>query len=202
MRKRFVLLVGLVLSLAAAAPAFAQSRIATVDLSQLFDNYWKTKEAEAALKKRASELEQDHKNMMDELRKHSEEYQKLLASASDQAVSEEERERRKQSAEAKLKQMRDLQDSIAQFERQARATIEEQRNRMRNNLLGEIRTAVQSRARVAGYTLVIDVSARSAQNTPIVLYNSGDNDITQAVLEQLNLNAPNPATGSGTQKAR
>jgi len=197
-----VLLVGLVLSLAAAAPAFAQSRIATVDLSQLFDNYWKTKEAEAALKKRASELEQDHKNMMDELRKHSEEYQKLLASASDQAVSEEERERRKQSAEAKLKQMRDLQDSIAQFERQARATIEEQRNRMRNNLLGEIRTAVQSRARVAGYTLVIDVSARSAQNTPIVLYNSGDNDITQAVLEQLNLNAPNPATGSGTQKAR
>jgi len=202
MRKRFVLLVGLVLSLAAAAPAFAQSRIATVDLSQLFDNYWKTKEAEAALKKRASELEQDHKNMMDELRKHSEEYQKLLASASDQAVSEEERERRKQSAEAKLKQMRDLQDSIAQFERQARATIEEQRNRMRNNLLGEIRTAVQSRARVAGYTLVIDVSARSAQNTPIVLYNSGDNDITQAVLEQLNLSAPNPATGSGTQKAR
>ncbi|MGA4644026.1 OmpH family outer membrane protein [Limisphaera sp. 4302-co] len=202
MRKRFVLLVSLVMSLAAAAPAFAQSRIATVDLSQLFDNYWKTKEAEAALKKRASELEQDHKNMMDELRKHSEEYQKLLASASDQAVSEEERERRKQSAEAKLKQMRDLQDSIAQFERQARATIEEQRNRMRNNLLGEIRTAVQSRARVAGYTLVIDVSARSAQNTPIVLYNSGDNDITQAVLEQLNLNAPTPATGSGTQKAR
>jgi len=202
MRKRFVLLVGLVLSLAAAAPAFAQSRIATVDLSQLFDNYWKTKEAEAALKKRASELEQDHKNMMDELRKHSEEYQKLLASASDQAVSEEERERRKQSAEAKLKQMRDLQDSIAQFERQARATIEEQRNRMRNNLLGEIRTAVQSRARIAGYTLVIDVSARSAQNTPIVLYNSGDNDITQAVLEQLNLNAPNPSTGSGAQKAR
>jgi len=197
-----VLLVGLVLSLAAAAPAFAQSRIATVDLSQLFDNYWKTKEAEAALKKRASELEQDHKNMMDELRKHSEEYQKLLASASDQAVSEEERERRKQSAEAKLKQMRDLQDSIAQFERQARATIEEQRNRMRNNLLGEIRTAVQSRARIAGYTLVIDVSARSAQNTPIVLYNSGDNDITQAVLEQLNLNAPNPSTGSGAQKAR
>lgn len=182
-----------------AASALAQGRIATVNLNQLFDNYWKTKEAEAALKKRASDLEQDHRSMLEELRKHSEEYQKLLASASDQAVSEEERERRKQSAEAKLKQMRDLQESIAQFERQARATIDEQRNRMRNNLLGEIRTAVQSRARAAGYSLVLDVSASSAQNTPIVLYSSGDNDITQAVLDQLNLNAPASATGTSSR---
>lgn len=199
MTKRLASLFALVVSMGLAASALGQGRIATVDLNHLFDNYWKTKEAEAALKKRASDLEQDHRSMLEELRKHSEEYQKLLASASDQAVSEEERERRKQSAEAKLKQMRDLQESIAQFERQARATIDEQRNRMRNNLLGEIRTAVQSRARAAGYSLVLDVSARSAQNTPIVLYSSGDNDITQAVLDQLNLNAPASATGTSSR---
>lgn len=199
MTKRLASLFAVLVSMGLAASALGQGRIATVDLNQLFDNYWKTREAEAALKKRASDLEQDHRSMLEELRKHSEEYQKLLASASDQAVSEEERERRKQSAEAKLKQMRDLQESIAQFERQARATIDEQRNRMRNNLLGEIRTAVQSRARAAGYSLVLDVSARSAQNTPIVLYSSGDNDITQAVLDQLNLNAPASATGTSSR---
>jgi outer membrane protein len=199
MTNRLASLFAVLVSMGLAASALAQGRIATVDLNQLFDNYWKTREAEAALKKRASDLEQDHRSMLEELRKHSEEYQKLLASASDQAVSEEERERRKQSAEAKLKQMRDLQESIAQFERQARATIDEQRNRMRNNLLGEIRTAVQSRARAAGYSLVLDVSARSAQNTPIVLYSSGDNDITQAVLDQLNLNAPASATGTSSR---
>jgi outer membrane protein len=199
MTKRLASLFALVVSMGLAASALGQGRIATVDLNHLFDNYWKTREAEAALKKRASDLEQDHRSMLEELRKHSEEYQRLLASATDQAVSEEERERRKQSAEAKLKQMRDLQESIAQFERQARATIDEQRNRMRNNLLGEIRTAVQSRARAAGYSLVLDVSARSAQNTPIVLYSSGDNDITQAVLDQLNLNAPASATGTSSR---
>jgi outer membrane protein len=199
MTNRLASLFAVLVSMGLAASALGQGRIATVDLNHLFDNYWKTREAEAALKKRASDLEQDHRSMLEELRKHSEEYQKLLASASDQAVSEEERERRKQSAEAKLKQMRDLQESIAQFERQARATIDEQRNRMRNNLLGEIRTAVQSRARASGYSLVLDVSARSAQNTPIVLYSSGDNDITQAVLDQLNLNAPASATGTSSR---
>jgi outer membrane protein len=183
-----------------AAPGAAQGRVATVDLTRVFDNYWKTKEAEATLKKRGAELEQEHKSMIEELRKHNEEYQRLLASATDQAVSDEERERRKQSAEAKLKQMRELQESIAQYERQARATIEEQRNRMRNNLLSEIRTVIQSRAKSAGYALVIDISADSARNTPIVLYHSGDNDITQAVLDQLNLNAPGAAAAPSTRR--
>lgn len=202
MMKRWLLIVLFLLGNGALLTGVAQGRIATVDLNRIFDNYWKTKEAEAALKKRASDLEQDHRSMMEELRKHSEEYQKLLASASDQAVSEEERERRKQGAEAKLKQMRDLQESIAQFERQARATIDEQRNRMRNNLLGEIRTAIQSRARAAGYALVLDVSADSLRNTPIVLYNSGDNDLTQAVLDQLNLNAPTSTPAAQGTPAR
>ena len=183
-----------------AAPVAAQGRIATVDLTRVFDNYWKTKEAEATLKKRGAELEQEHRGMIEELRKHNEEYQRLLASAGDQAVSEEERERRKQSAEAKLKQMRELQESIAQYERQARATIEEQRNRMRNNLLSEIRTVIQSRAKSAGYALVIDISADSARNTPVVLYHSGDNDITQAVLDQLNLNAPGAGPAPSTKR--
>jgi len=183
-----------------AATGAAQGRVATVDLTRVFDNYWKTKEAEATLKKRGAELEQEHKSMIEELRKHNEEYQRLLASATDQAVSDEERERRKQSAEAKLKQMRELQESIAQYERQARATIEEQRNRMRNNLLSEIRTVIQSRAKSAGYALVIDISADSARNTPIVLYHSGDNDITQAVLDQLNLNAPGAAAAPSTRR--
>ncbi|MCS7089515.1 MAG: OmpH family outer membrane protein [Verrucomicrobiota bacterium] len=202
MMKRLVLVLVLLLGPGALPSAVAQGRIATVDLNRIFDNYWKTKEAEAALKKRAADLEQDHRSMMDELRKHNEEYQKLLSSASDQAVSEEERDRRKQNAEAKLKQMRELQESIAQFERQARATIDEQRNRMRNNLLGEIRTAIQSRARAAGYALVLDISADSLRNTPIVLYHSGDNDITQAVLDQLNLNAPTSTPTTSTPPAK
>ena len=182
-----------------ALSASAQGRIATVDLGKIFDGYWKTKQAEAALKDRAADLEKEHKGMVEDYKKGPEEYQKLLASANDQAVSAEEREKRKQSAETRLKGMKDLQETIAQFERQARSTLDEQRLRMRNNLLGEIRTAINSKAKSASYALVLDTAAESAKNTPVILYTSGDNDITEAVLQQLNLTAP-PEAAKPTEK--
>lgn len=173
-----------------ALSAAAQGRIATVDLGKIFDGYWKTKQAEAALKDRATDLEKEHKGMIDDYKKRNEEYQKLLADANDQAVSAEEREKRKKNAETKLKEMKDLQETVAQFERQARTTLDEQKMRMRNNLLGEIRTAINSKAKSVGYALVLDTAAESAKNTPVLLYSNGDNDMTDAVIQQLNVTAP------------
>lgn len=170
--------------------ASAQVRIATVDLSKLFDGYWKTKQAEAALKDRVAELEKEAKAMGEDLKKGNEEYQKLLMSANDQAVSSDEREKRKKNAETKLKELKELQEALGQFERQARTTLDEQRLRLRNNLLGDIKLALNSKAKSAGYALVLDTSAESVKNTPVVLYSSGDNDLTDAVLQQINATAP------------
>ena len=83
--------------------AWAQGRIATVDLRKLFDNYWKTKQADASLKDRAADIEKDHKAMIEEWKKAKDEYQTLLADANNQALSIEERDKRKKSAEEKFK---------------------------------------------------------------------------------------------------
>ncbi len=178
-----------------ALSASAQTRLATVDLGKVFDNYWKTKQAEAALKDRGADLEKEHKGMVEDFKKGNEEYQKLLASANDQAVSTEERDKRKKNAETKLKELKDLQETIAQYERQARVTLDEQRVRMRKNLIEEIKVAVSSKAKASGYTLVLDKDAISAANNPVFLYTSNDSDITDTVLEQLNVTAPKEASG-------
>ena len=170
--------------------ALAQTRIATVDLRKLFDGYWKTKQADAALKDRAADLDKEFKSLGDDYKKTGEEYQKLLASANDQAVSAEERDKRKQSAEAKLKEIKEKQETMGQFERQARSTLDEQRRRMRETILGEIRTQLNAKAKTAGYGLVVDSAAESVNNTPVFLYNNGENDMTDDVLKQLNLGAP------------
>ena len=170
--------------------ALAQTRIATVDLRKLFDGYWKTKQADAALKDRAADLDKEFKSLGDDYKKTGEEYQKLLASANDQAVSAEERDKRKQSAEAKLKEIKEKQETMGQFERQARSTLDEQRRRMRETILGEIRTQLNAKAKTAGYGLVVDSAAESINNTPVFLYNNGENDMTDDVLKQLNLGAP------------
>ena len=184
-----------------AGSAWGQGRIATVDLRKLFDNYWKTKQADAALKDRAADIEKEHKNMLEDWKKAKEDYQSLLTEANNQTLSLEEREKRKKSAEDKFKQIKDSEDQIAQYERQARTTLDEQRKRMRDSIVEEIRTTVNGKAKAAGYALVIDTMADSANNTPVVLYSNNENDMTQVVLSQLNAGAPAETPKTEEKKA-
>ncbi len=190
--KRFLktLIPGVLLLGFLTTPAFAQSRIATVDLRKLFDNYWKTKQADAALKDRAAELDKSHKELLETYKKGKEDYQKLLSSASDVAVSADEKDKRKKAAEDKIKDLKDQEDQIRQFEAQAQTTLQEQRRRMRDNILTEIRTALTGRAKSGSFTLVVDTAAQTINETPVILFSGGDNDLTDALLTQLNAGAP------------
>ena len=181
--------------------AWAQGRIATVDLRKLFDNYWKTKQADAALKERAADIEKDHQTMIEDWKKAKDDYQALLADASNQTLSVEERDKRKKIAEEKFKQIRDAEEAITQYERQARTTLDEQRKRMRDKLVEEIRAVVKAKAVSAGYGIVFDTAAESANGTPILVYASGENDLTDALLAQLNVGAPAEAAKADEKTA-
>jgi len=183
-----------------SSPALAQQKIATVDMRKLFDSYWKTKQAEAALNDRKTELSKEDRGFLDNLQKARDEYQKLLDAANDQAISADERAKRKQAAADKYTEIQNSQATIVQFERQAQATLADQTQRMRNDIVTEITAAVTAKAKAAGYTMVVDTAGQSINQTPVVLYTDGQNDLTAAVLAQLNAGAPidltPPATNS------
>jgi outer membrane protein len=181
---------GLLLMFLLGGSAWGQSRLGTVDLRKVFDGYWKKKQADATLKDRQAEMEKEDRNMIDDYKKMKDDWQTLQSSASDQAVSIEEREKRKKVAEDKLKQLKDLEETITQYEKQARTTLTELGTRMRNNILTEIRNIVAGKAKAAGFTLVIDTASETASGTPIVLFSNNENDITTDVLQQLNATAP------------
>jgi outer membrane protein len=171
--------------------AFAQYRIATVDLGRVFTNYWKTKQAQTALDDHQMDIEKTGKEMLSAFNKAKDDYQKMLDSVNDPAVSSEERDKRKKAAEDKLKDLRDQQDALQQFDRGSSTSMNEQLKRTRENILADIRVVVAAKAKTDGYTMVIDTAALSANGTPFVLYSvPGDNDITDAVVKQLNMGAP------------
>jgi Skp family chaperone for outer membrane proteins len=189
---KFLRTIVLTISLLAflSVPALAQTKIGTVDLRKLFDGYWKTKQAQVALNDRKAQLDKDDKGMRDDLKKGGDAYQKLLEQANDQAISADERDRRKATAADKLRELQDSKNAIDTFERQAQITLSEQGQRMRENILTEIKAAVSTQAKAAGYSLVIDAAAESANATTAVVYSNGENDLTDAVLKQLNAGAP------------
>jgi len=167
-----------------SVPALAQSKIASVDMEKLFKGYWKTKQAEAALNKHVADLQKEMKDMAGDLDKAQADYSELLDQANDQALSSTERDRRRQAAADKLKEINNSRAAIDQFNRQAQAQVMDQRQRMTANLVAEIQKIVGEKAKADGYTLVVNSAVTDA-----VVYSSGD-DLTDSVLKQLNASAP------------
>jgi len=193
-------LLALTAALAFAVAAQAQSKIAIIDLKKVFDGYYKTKLADGQIKERAGDFDKARKGLIDDYQKANEDYRKLMDGANDQAISSEERDKRKKNAEAKLLEIKEIENSINQFDRSSRQTLSEQQRRMRDNILREIRESISEKAKKASYTLVLDVAAESVNNTPVVLHNTGENDMTEEVLTDLNAKAP-PGALSATEKS-
>jgi outer membrane protein len=191
--KKFILILISCCVFAVGAAAAEAQRIATVDLRKVFDNYWRTKQADAKLKEDAADLEKDSKIMVDQFRKGEVDYKKLLDGANDPAISTAERDKRKKDAENELLALRELEARIKQFDTTSRATLGEKQRRVRDNLLSEIRDTIKAKVKSGNYTLVLDTAAETPNSTPIILYSAGNDDITETVLAQLNVNAP-PST--------
>ena len=181
------------------ASAQAQTRIATIDGKKVANGYWKTKEALAALKDRREDLLKELKGMSEDLKKGQEEYRKLMDDANDPAISEQERDKRKKAAETKLKSLSELKERAAEYDRNAAATLNEQGQRMSERIDEKVRMVVAARAKSAGYSLVLDTAAKGAENKLLVVYASEENDLTQSVLEQLNVDAPPESAKPGAK---
>jgi outer membrane protein len=173
-----------------SVPALAQTRIATVDMRKLFDGYWKTKQAQVSIQERKAQNDKDVKGWTDDLKKASDAYQQLLEKANDQAISADERDKRKQAADAKLRDLQNSKAAMDQAEREAQTRLAEQLQQMRANILKEIQAAVTAKAQASGYSLVLDAAAETANGTPAVIYNNNESDLTADVLAQLNVGAP------------
>jgi outer membrane protein len=187
--KNFRLLIVVAVTLLAACAttisAHAQSKVASVDMKKLFDSYYKTKLAEDLLDKDKASARKDLKDMADGIDKASADYKKLLDQAEDPAISSDARDKLRASAASKADEINNSKAAFEKYQRQVEATLADKSQRMSANLISEIQQAVSAKAKLGGYSLVVNSS-----NPEAIVYVSGDNDITASVLAQLNAGAP------------
>ena len=164
------------------ASAFAEVKIATINLAKTFDGYWKTKQVQSSLKERQAQLEKDLREKVENFEKGKQEYQKLYNAANDSAVSSEESAKRQREVADKKRDLGKSEADIKQYQAQASTTLQEEERLKTKYLFDEIKLAIAGKAKEGGYALVLDAGT--------LLYASGDNDITDTVLAQLNANAP------------
>jgi Skp family chaperone for outer membrane proteins len=154
-------------------------------MKKLFNSYYKTKLAEDLLDKDKADARKNLKDQADGIQQAEADYKALLDQANDQAISSDARDKLKQSAADKAQAIESSKAEFEKFQRQVEASVADKSQRMSENLIGEIQKAVSDKAKLGGYTIVVN-----SANPEAVVYVSAETDITGSVLAQLNAGAP------------
>jgi Skp family chaperone for outer membrane proteins len=178
---RLTIILAAVLFIAAAVPASAQVKIATVNMKLLFNGYAKTAKAEALLDNRKADLKKQITDMAAGFKKAQTDYKTLQTQAADPAISDAERATRNQAVADKATELSNSQAALQQFQRQAESQLADQSQRMSTDLVKEIQQAVSDQAKAGGYTLVLNSGSPES-----VVFADASIDITTNVLTRLN----------------
>ena len=185
-----LLILSLTLTVLSTVATSAQTKIAVIDMKLVFDGYWKTKQASVTFEDRKKDYAEQHQTMIDQYQAANEDYRKIRETAAEAAISAGEKERRNASAEEKLKEIQKLERDIRDHQKSMEGNLTETRFRLRRNILREIQELITTKSKTEGYSLVLDSASEGINQTPVVLFSSGNNDITQDILTKLNETAP------------
>lgn len=165
--KMIIILVAVIFSFG-ITPTFAgdQAKIGYVDLSRLFDEYYKTKEYDKVLEAEHKVYEQDSKAKIDKLR---EEQGKLALLKEDQ----------KKATEDGIEKMK---NELLEYDRQKKTDLTKERNEKIREILLEIEKIVSGYAEQNGYTVIL--------NDRVLIYADKGLDLTEDILKNLNAKKP------------
>ena len=166
--------------------AAAEFKVAIIDLEDIFNNYYKTQLAAANLKKQAEVFKAYAKKLDESRLKLNDEFKQLRDESQNIALSKLEQENKRIQAQERYTQLKAKEAELTQYNQSKFNQLKEERIKMRQELVEEIKNEVAKRAALAGYSLVLDKSGNSLNNIALIIYHSPSIDITKSVLQELN----------------
>ncbi len=187
---RNVFLAAIVAASTCIASAQAAPKIATVDMQELFKQYFRTNEAQQQINVERARIQKDNNERLVRIRELETSLTDLRKQIDDPATSDSRKQTLFRDLQAQQQEAIHLDRERREFlQRRNQALNERMVQRMRG-ILEEIRALVEEQARQDDYDFVFDKSGLSTSQVPIILYTKDASDITSAVLEDLNKEAP------------
>ena len=180
-----ILAIGLIPFLAQADSA----KFAVVDMEKLFKDYYKTKIANAKLKKQAETYKQYADSLAASQMKLQEEFKTLRDASQNIAFSATQRESKRLAAQDKYRQLKAKELEMEQYNREKRMQLRDQEAKMRKDILTEIQKTIAKYAKQHGYTMVFDSSGKTLNDLSGIIYFKTELDITDIILKLINKGA-------------
>ena len=184
---RIVSLLALVVGIAAApVSAQAQMKVGTIDMKQVFDSYYKTKDAEAKINESRAQAQKELAERLDTFNKAQEQARKLNDEAGKSELSEKAKAEKVKGLNEKLQELGVMQREVQEFQQTRERQLSEQSVRSRNVLVEEINKIVSDVVKTNGYDLVFDKSGQSLNAVNVLVHSKDSFDFTSDVLSKLN----------------
>jgi len=191
-----IALVFLLSSIQAWAQAVPQ-KIGTINLQKVYTDYWKTKKADEAIKRKALDKKKVAEGIEKDLRDLDDRIRKAQKNLQDPALNAAERDRRQKQQQKMINEARETAQALQQYNRATQTELQKEQTDTIKKLMDEVREVVSSIAKTKAYSLVIDSSAKTGPGL-VLVFTDGKDDLTASA--QAQLEATNPEKTSVSPK--
>lgn len=170
--------------------AQADIKVGTIDMKQVFDTYYKTKDAEGKINEARTQAKKELDERLDSFNKAQEEAKKMNEESNKPELSAAAKADKSKLLNEKLQALGALQREIQEFQQTRERQLSEQSVRSRNSLVEEINKVIGDKVKAAGYDIVLDKSGQSLNAVGVVIFSRDSFDFTNDVVNELNKSKP------------
>lgn len=190
MFRRFLTATAVAALVCSASAEDAKLKIATVDMQELFKQYYKTTEAQKQIDVERARIQKENNERLARIRDIETELSKLSKQLEDTTVNESKRQ-------SLIKSWQETQQDGIAFDRERREFLSRRNTQLNENMmrrmkgiLEEIRKLVEEHSKAENFDYVFDKSGMSTSQVPFLLYAKDPIDVTATLLKNLNKDAP------------
>jgi outer membrane protein len=176
-----------------AATAQAEMKVGTLDMNNVFTQYYRTKDAETKLNEARASAKKELDDRLETLKKSMDDINKISADIEKPELSKDAKEKAAKTRDEKVAEARNLDREIAEFRGTRERQLQEQFMRMRKDIVDDIMKVVTVKVKEAQYDLVLDKSGMSIGQIPVIVYSKETMDFSKDIIDTLNKGAAKPA---------
>ncbi|HEY8994955.1 MAG TPA: OmpH family outer membrane protein [Lacunisphaera sp.] len=176
-------------------------KLVVVEMAKVYDNHFKTEEANAKFRDAESKAQEQIEEMKKQGQMLVDEYKELDEQSKNTLLTAEARAKAQSDSQKKLEDIQRKQADVQQFVQNTQRSLQQRIKTHRDLLLEEISKVVTDIAKKQGATLILDKSGPTLFGIPAVLYADPAYDITDAVLAEVNKDRPAPAPAAAAPSA-
>ena len=174
----------------AASAQDAAIKIATVDMQELFKQYYRTNEAQKQINVERARIQKDNNERLSRIRELETNLGNLKKQIEDPAINDSKKQTLFKDWQMQQQEGIALDRERREFLQRRNQALNEKMVQRMKGILEEIRKLVEEQAKTDNYDYVFDKSGLSTSQVPFLLYTKDATDITASILKDLNKDAP------------